>query len=148
MFYLKFCINFENIYLFLSYSMLENPWWSRLKMLAILLGLLMIGLLPMVDNFSILFGFISGFLLTIILFPNVKMQCKCPRQRDGCDGKCTRKYLILVSLILWWSIIITLFVLFYLNLIDDCSVCKYFSCPWGPDVCFEMDFNVTRLSEF
>ena len=126
--------------------MLADPWRSRLRTLAILIGLFIFGLLPMVDNFSILFGFISGFLLTIILFPIVKMKCIC--LRSGCDGKCTRKYLILVSFILWLSLLVTLFVLFYLNLIDDCSVCKYFSCPWGPDVCFEMDFNVTRFSAF
>ncbi len=89
----------------------------------------------MIDNFANIFGFISGLLLSSILFPNINLK-----------DKCRRVLIISVSVSILIALVGSLVVLFYVKPIDKCDWCKYLSCPFGNKYCIDMDFNITRLN--
>lgn len=62
------CLMVEVIH---CWQMLRNPSHALLKLVLIVLFLFVFGLLPWVDNFAHLFGFIFGFLLSFALLPFV-----------------------------------------------------------------------------
>jgi hypothetical protein len=111
-----------------------NPWTVFFKLFGCLVILFLIGFLPMIDNYANIFGFFSGLLLGSILFPNINLK-----------GKCRRAIIIAVCISIIIVVSAALIVLFYVKPIDKCSTCKFFSCPFGPNYCLEMDFNITRL---
>lgn len=112
----------------------EKPWLVLLRLMGCLFVLLLIGLLPMIDNFANVFGFLSGLLLGSILFPNINL-----------NGKCKRVLVIGVCIGITVVTLGTLIVLFYVKPIEKCDWCKFLSCPFGSDYCLDMDFNITRL---
>ena len=127
-FYSNWCLNKREIYL--------NPWLVFFKLVATLVVLILIGFLPMIDNFANVFGFLSGLLLGSILFPNINLK-----------DKCRRALIISVSVSITVVTFAALVVLFYVKPIEKCDRCKYLSCPFGPKFgCIDMDFNITRLN--
>lgn len=105
-----------------------------LKMSLVVLALFAFGFLPMIDNYANIFGFICGLALSFVLAPTLKIK-----------EQCKRIVCIIVGVVLVLVLAIFLIVLFYTLKIDDCKWCKFISCPWGPKLCLEMDFNITRL---
>lgn len=63
--------------------MLKNPNQALCKLVTITLFLFVFGLLPWVDNFAHLFGFIFGFLLSFALLPFVSFG-EYDRQKKIC----------------------------------------------------------------
>ncbi|RWS27945.1 inactive rhomboid protein 1-like protein [Leptotrombidium deliense] len=66
-----------------SWQIIEHPKRSLIKLCSIAISLFIIGLLPWVDNYAHIFGFLIGFLLSLALLPYVtikpyKQQLKCP----------------------------------------------------------------------
>lgn len=112
----------------------QNPCFVLFKLLACLLLLILIGFLPMIDNFANVFGFLSGLLLSSILFPNINLK-----------GRCRRVLMISICISFVVVFVSGLVVLFYIRPIEKCDFCKMLSCPLGDKYCLEMDFNVTRL---
>lgn len=120
---------------FHAWGIYMNPWLVLLKLTGCLIVLLAIGFLPMIDNFANIFGFISGFLLASILFPNINLR-----------GQCRRLFIIFASIGITVALSGALVVLFYYKPIEKCDWCKFISCPFGPKYCLDTDFNVTRIS--
>ena len=112
----------------------QNFYMVVLKMSLTILVLFIIGLLPMIDNYANIFGFLSGIALSFILAPNLKFR-----------GECKRIMLIISGVVFLAVLSALLIILFYTLKIDDCQWCKFLSCPWGPKFCLNMDFNITRL---
>lgn len=119
---------------FHAWKYYTRAWVGLLKLVLTLVIFFLIGLLPMIDNFANLFGFVSGLLLTAILFPNVDLK-----------GYVKRTIVICVSVSITVLLFAGLIVAFYLKPIDKCEACKFFSCPFGNEYCLEMDFDITRL---
>lgn len=117
-----------------AWNLYERPWLVMLKLTSFLVFLLLVGLLPMIDNFANVFGFISGLLLGSILFPNISL-----------NGKCKRVIIIAVCISILVVKVAALIILFYIKPIENCDWCKFLSCPFGKNYCLEMDYNVTRL---
>ena len=96
--------------------------------------LFLAGLLPWVDNYVHLFGFIFGFLLSYALQPYVTF------------GVFEKKRKIVLIWICFASVIfifIGLLLLFYVTPIHDCEVCKYFNCiPITKDFCADQNINL------
>jgi membrane associated rhomboid family serine protease len=111
-----------------------SPWLAALKTSIIILVILLIGFLPMIDNFANVFGFIGGLLLSIIVFPNVDL-----------IEKCKRVLIIVVTTVLFTALAATLIILFYIKPIDKCDFCKLLSCPFSKKFCLDMDFDITRI---
>jgi membrane associated rhomboid family serine protease len=120
---------------FQAWEIYESPWSVFGKNCGLLVSVILIGFLPMIDNYANIFGFISGLFLATILFPNMNMK-----------GHCQRAIIITVCISITILLVTALIVLFYIKPIDQCNWCKFFSCPFGSNYCLDMDFNITRLS--
>ena len=114
--------------------MYMSPGFALLKMIGCIAIGILFGFLPMIDNYSNIFGFFSGLLLSSILFPNIKV-------------KCSRVLHIFVAISFLVVTIAALIVLFYFKPIEKCDWCKFISCPFSNDFCFELDFNITRTTQ-
>ncbi|CAF0767594.1 unnamed protein product, partial [Didymodactylos carnosus] len=104
--------------LFIGWKDLKHPWIPFFKIVICLLLLFTVGLLPLVDNYSQGFGFLFGFLLNMIVFPDFNL-----------PKNVRRLVVICVSLAITIASFITLIVLFY-ALPFTCKSCKYLSCPF------------------
>jgi membrane associated rhomboid family serine protease len=88
--------------LFLGWRSLKRPWLPLFKILICLIILLLVGLLPLLDNYSQCFGFLMGILLNLIVFPEVNFR------------KNVRRLVVVTgSLAITLALFITLIVLFY-----------------------------------
>lgn len=123
-----------------NWYILLNPKLALLKLGAILLALFIIGLLPMIDNFAHLFGFIYGFLLAFGLMPYITFNLQ--DRRHKLIG-------VIVCLITAVVLLALLILMFYVIPIYECSVCQYFNCvPFTKDFCVGMEIKVDRAPWF
>lgn len=58
--------------LFQSWPILERPWRAFAKLLAISTFFFSFGLLPWIDNFAHICGFVSGFFLSFAFLPYIR----------------------------------------------------------------------------
>jgi hypothetical protein len=121
---------------FHAWELYSHPWIVCLKLIACLFVLIMVGFLPMIDNFANVFGFIAGLLLGSILFPNIDYK-----------GRCRRPIIIAICGSITIVTVAALIVLFYVRPIEKCDWCKFLSCPFGKQYCLDMDFNITRITK-
>ncbi|CAF3429128.1 unnamed protein product [Rotaria socialis] len=105
--------------LFLGWRSLKRPWIPFFKIIVCLFLLLTVGLLPLVDNYSQCFGFLIGFMLNMIVFPDVNFR-----------KNVRRLVVVTTSLAITIAVFITLIVLFY-TVPFKCKSCTLFSCPFG-----------------
>lgn len=113
--------------IFQSWQILANPWRALLKQAGILLILILLGLLPMIDNYAHLTGFLFGLLLAFALLPYLKF---------GKFDKRRKLITVIVSLLLAISIFVVLIVLFYVTPFYECDNCHYFNCiPFTENFC-------------
>lgn len=116
--------------------MLKHPLQALLKLLIVTFTLFLFGLLPWVDNFAHLFGFIFGFLLSYALLPFVSF---------GPYDRQKKIFLIWVCLLSSLFLFVLLVLLFYLIPIYDCEICQYFNCiPLTRDFCATQNINFKR----
>ena len=105
--------------LFIGWRSLKRPWIPFFKIIVCLIILFIVGLFPLVDNYSQLFGFIIGFLLNMIVFPDVNFR-----------KNVRRLVVVTTALTLTIALFIVLIVLFYI-VPFRCSSCQLFNCPFG-----------------
>nr|CAD7424491.1 unnamed protein product [Timema monikensis] len=119
-----------------AWMMLKQPEQALLKLIGITLVLFLFGMLPWVDNYAHLFGFIFGFLLSYALMPFVSFG-DYDRQKKVC--------LVWVCLLSSLFLFTALVVLFYIIPVYDCEVCSYFNCvPLTTDFCASQNINFMR----
>jgi len=104
------------------------------KLLAILLTLFVLGLLPWIDNYAHLAGFIFGFLLSFTMWPYIPYLSR--------RGKIVSVFICMsVSL----GLFVMLIVLFYVSPLYECPNCHYFNCiPFAPQFCRSMEVEISR----
>lgn len=116
--------------------MLKHPTKALCKLLIITFLLFVIGLLPWVDNYAHLFGFVFGFLLSFALLPFVSF---------GPYDRHKKVVLIWVCLLSAAFLFICLVLLFYIIPVYDCKICSYFNCvPITADFCATQNINFKR----
>ena len=119
-----------------NWTILKNPCCALMKQLCFLLVLFVMGLLPYVDNYAHLFGFVFGFLLAFALLPFLNFN-KCDRR-----GKIIG---IIVCLLAACGVFALLIVLFYVSPIYNCPNCHYFNCiPFTSKFCRTMEVRIGR----
>ncbi|CAH0563837.1 unnamed protein product [Brassicogethes aeneus] len=119
-----------------AWPMLKKPRQALMKLLSLTAFLFLLGLLPWVDNYAHLFGFIFGFLLSYALLPFISFG-RYDRQK--------KVFLIWVCLLSAGILFITLVLLFYIIPVYDCKVCSYFNCiPFTRDFCASQNINFKR----
>jgi len=116
--------------------MLKHPRRALSKLILILLGLLALGILPWIDNYAHLFGFIFGFLAAYALMPFISF---------GHYDRRRKILLIWICLILIVGLFALLLALFYNVPVYECEVCKLFNCvPFTRDFCASQNINFKR----
>ncbi|KAM7438854.1 hypothetical protein ABFA07_011688 [Porites harrisoni] len=113
--------------LFQSWQIIARPVTALLKLCGLVLLLLVIGLLPYVDNFAHMIGFVFGFLLAFIFLPYVSFG-EFDRRRKQ------------IQIVVCFALVITLYVVgflvFYIYQGSSCDGCEFLNCiPFTPDFC-------------
>ncbi|TSK14664.1 Inactive rhomboid protein 1 [Bagarius yarrelli] len=118
--------------LFQSWQILARPWRAFIKLLCVVLFLFAVGLLPWIDNFAHICGFISGFFLSFAFLPYISFG-RMDTYRKRCQ--------ILVSLTLFLGIFSSFVVLFYVYPVK-CEWCELLTCiPLTDKFCGKYDLN-------
>lgn len=127
------CLVAEVLY---AWPILKHPKKALFKLLVITGVLFIVGLLPWVDNYAHLFGFIFGFLLSYGLLPFISFG-EYDRQK--------KKVMIWVCLLSSFFAFICMILFFYIIPVYDCKICSYFNClPLTQDFCASQDINFRR----
>ena len=123
---------------------LKYPEMAILKLVGVTAMLFLCGLLPWIDNYAHLFGFIFGFLLSYALMPFVTLGGGSSSNSNSADYDRRRKVvLIWICLVSVLFLFVGLLVLFYVTPIHDCEICKYFNCiPITKDFCADQNTNM------
>ncbi|XP_076025750.1 inactive rhomboid protein 1 isoform X2 [Genypterus blacodes] len=118
--------------LFQSWQILERPWRAFAKLLAIALFLFSFGLLPWIDNFAHICGFVSGFFLSFAFLPYISF---------GRSDMYRKRVQICVFLLIFLGLLAALAVLFYVYPVK-CEWCEYLTCiPITDKFCEKYDLN-------
>ncbi|KAK4293054.1 hypothetical protein Pmani_034216 [Petrolisthes manimaculis] len=119
-----------------SWQMILNPWRVLAKLVGWTLAFFLVGLLPWVDNYAHIFGFIFGFLLSYALLPFVSF---------GPYDRRRKVLLIWVCLVAVAVMLTALIILFYVTPIYECKICEYLNCiPLTRDFCAEQNINFNQ----
>uniref|UniRef100_A0AAZ3RJL4 Inactive rhomboid protein n=1 Tax=Oncorhynchus tshawytscha TaxID=74940 RepID=A0AAZ3RJL4_ONCTS len=118
--------------LFQSWQILAQPWRAFIKLLCVVLFLFAFGLLPWIDNFAHIFGFISGFFLSFAFLPYISF---------GRMDMYRKRLQIIVFLLVFLGLFAGLVVLFYVYPIK-CDWCELLTCiPFTDKFCEKYDLN-------
>ncbi|XP_017716215.1 PREDICTED: inactive rhomboid protein 1 isoform X1 [Rhinopithecus bieti] len=118
--------------LFQSWQILARPWRAFFKLLAVVLFLFTFGLLPWIDNFAHISGFISGLFLSFAFLPYISFG-KFDLYRKRCQ--------IIVFQVVFLGLLAGLVVLFYFYPVR-CEWCEFLTCiPFTDKFCekYELD---------
>ncbi|XP_032001180.1 inactive rhomboid protein 1 isoform X7 [Hylobates moloch] len=118
--------------LFQSWQILARPWRAFFKLLAVVLFLFAFGLLPWIDNFAHISGFISGLFLSFAFLPYISFG-KFDLYRKRCQ--------IIIFQVVFLGLLAGLVVLFYFYPVR-CEWCEFLTCiPFTDKFCekYELD---------
>ncbi|KAJ5066311.1 rhomboid-like protein [Anaeramoeba ignava] len=119
-----------------NWKQIYEPKSSLIKMIVVIILSFGLGLLPAVDNFAHIGGFVVGLLSGIILMPYINF------------GK-TRKILVLIAIPLLIAYYVILFAVFYRDIEGDawCSFCKYANCIPVKGWCDNLDGTEVKKTD-
>ncbi|KFO34796.1 Inactive rhomboid protein 1 [Fukomys damarensis] len=118
--------------LFQSWQILARPWRAFFKLLAVVLFLFAFGLLPWIDNFAHISGFVSGLFLSFAFLPYISFG-RFDLYRKRCQ--------IIVSQAVFLGLLAGLVTLFYFYPVR-CEWCEFLTCiPFTDKFCekYELD---------
>ncbi|XP_065805810.1 inactive rhomboid protein 1 isoform X4 [Labrus bergylta] len=122
--------------LFQSWQILERPWRAFAKLLAISVFFFSFGLLPWIDNFAHICGFVSGFFLSFAFLPYISF---------GQSDMYRKRFQICIFLLVFLGLLSALAVLFYVYPVK-CDWCEYLTCiPITDKFCEKYDLNAHLL---
>ncbi|XP_038069235.1 inactive rhomboid protein 2-like isoform X2 [Patiria miniata] len=120
-----------------SWQILKSPFKALAKLLFIIALLFILGLLPWIDNYAHLGGFICGTFLSFTFLPYIYF---------GEFDRTRKRVQILISILCLLAYYCLVFTVFYLRLLKDCSWCQYFNCvPLTSDFCNDMDLILDKI---
>ncbi|XP_075949445.1 inactive rhomboid protein 1 isoform X6 [Anarhichas minor] len=119
-----------------SWQILERPWRAFAKLLAISVFFFSFGLLPWIDNFAHICGFVSGFFLSFAFLPYISF---------GQTDMYRKRVQICVFLLVFLGLLSALAVLFYVYPVK-CDWCEFLTCiPITDKFCEKYDLNAHLL---
>lgn len=125
-----------------SWKLLDAPMSSLWKLISIASGLIVLGLLPWIDNYAHIFGFLVGLMLSLALTPYL----------TPFNDTYSRRVKVIQIWVCIMLVIITFVLLplpLYIFPLYKCSWCQYLDCwPLIPNWCENQDIKVTRLDVF
>lgn len=106
--------------LFQSWQLIRHPWRELIKLLIITLIALCIGLLPWIDNFAHVGGFLFGLVAAVVFLPYIVF---------GLWDKKRKRFLLLLCIPLLIGFFLTSLIVFYkASSSSFCSWCHYLDC--------------------
>ncbi|CAJ0584737.1 unnamed protein product, partial [Mesorhabditis spiculigera] len=109
-------------------DLIDTPWKAYIEHLFVILVLLMIGLFPWVDNWTHLFGFIFGLLISVVIFPYINLM-DMKKDPEGYEKEQRRRKLIIAgALLILIPLTATLTYIFFWNIPIECKWCAQFNC--------------------
>ncbi|XP_014215030.1 inactive rhomboid protein 1 [Copidosoma floridanum] len=118
------------------WPMLKHPRRALTKLILVFVLLLLLGILPWIDNYSHLFGFIFGFLAAYALMPFITFGSYDRRRKIILIWACFGLIVGLFAMLL---------VLFYSVPMYECELCKLFNCvPLTRDFCASQNINFRK----
>ncbi|KJH45230.1 peptidase, S54 family [Dictyocaulus viviparus] len=109
-------------------GIIVRPQRELMKHVLTVFLLFLTGLLPWIDNWAHLFGFIFGLLITIVIFPYLDFNSN-DKPKFGCRSTLSRRHIaIVVALILCVFLYSILGYIYYHMVEVKCSWCQYFNC--------------------
>jgi len=128
------CLFIEIIH---NWYIIRRPSIQILKLSGYMLILFLLGLLPMVDNYAHVFGFLFGLLLAFAMMPFITFNVT--DRRFKLIG-------VVVCLVASVIVLVVMFVVFYVAPIRSCNACKYFNCiPFTSTYCDSSEMTLIRL---
>ncbi|XP_078474774.1 inactive rhomboid protein 1-like [Lampetra fluviatilis] len=118
-----------------SWQLLASPGWALTKLLAILVILLAFGLLPWIDNFAQMSGFVAGLLLSFTFLPYIAF---------GRADRYRKRVQIIGSALAFAGLFAGLILAFYIYPIN-CTWCEYLTCiPFTDEFCekYELEGHI------
>jgi len=133
-----------------SWPMLKHPYMATLKLVGVLFVLLLAGLLPWIDNYAHVFGFLGGALLAFCFLPYLTFP-RMPGQpsQSYCSAimytKRGRAHVMAAAATGYITILVGLLAIFYGAPDMACEYCKYLSClPFTDTFCAEQNIDMER----
>ena len=121
-------------------KVLKRPCWAISKVGGFIIFLFLLGLLPWIDNWAHIAGFLFGFLLAFALIPYLTFGTFDKRK------KCIGIVFALGGAIL---LFVALIVLFYVLPLYNCPWCTYVNCiPFTSTFCKNMEVGIERESTY
>jgi len=118
--------------LILNWKLLIRPFRELVKMLFVVIISLGVGLLPFVDNFAHVGGFITGIVSGLIFLPSIKF---------GLKDRIIKKTITIICIPVLFILIFYLIISFYKSDSISCEWCKYVNClpinGWCDDMVFK-----------
>ena len=127
---------------FKAWDILLDPVRALQQFILLMIGFLVVGLVPWVDNYAHFFGFVAGLLISHALFPSIDVH-----EEDLAANRSKRlrlfyKWLPIGSVVV---VFLVLCLLFYLVPFAECEWCKWLSCvPIVSDFCAEQNINFVK----
>ena len=119
-----------------NWYILAHPWWALIKLSTILVLLFILGLLPMIDNYAHLVGFIVGILLAFAMLPYVTF---------GKFDRVRKLVGIVICLLSAMGLFAGLIILFYVSPVYNCEYCRYFNCiPFTEKFCKSSEAKIVH----
>ncbi|GMS78933.1 hypothetical protein PENTCL1PPCAC_1108 [Pristionchus entomophagus] len=115
---------------FANRDMLQQPLLAIAQNGGWLFSLFVVGFLPWVDNWAILFGTVFGLLATFVFLPDVGLR----------RGSVFRRFIVIFGAISLLLLFVLLFYIFIENIDIDCTWCGYFNCfNWYRFIAYDPD---------
>lgn len=125
-----------------SWELIDDPMDSLLKLIQVAAVLFILGLLPWIDNYAHIFGFVVGLMLSLALTPQINPSNDISSRRNKMIQ--SRICIILVVLVF-----VMLPLPLYIFPLYKCSWCQYLDClPIVPNWCENQDIEVAKLDKF
>lgn len=91
-------------------------------------------MLPWIDNYAHMFGFIFGLLLSFAILPYVTF---------GSQDRKRKLIIKIFSIVLVIVLYVLLFIIFYVTPVTVCKGCRYLNCvPFKADFCENMGVEI------
>ena len=126
-----------------AWPILRRPALALFELLGVMFILVLFGLVPWVDNYAHIVGFVTGLLLSYALLPNIQLEL-VP------EKKSTQIMRVAAPIIFTLVIFLVLVTILYAFPLADCEVCKLLSCvPFVHDFCSEQNIDFeTKFTKF
>ena len=140
------------MFLIFESRLLKHPLFELLKLLCVCVFLLLLGLIPYVDNYAHIGGLVFGFLIAGIIIPYgaYKEVWRLTKRNEADDRKWLIAKLVMVSVGL--PTVVLLYVLFFLLLYvvqDTWEGFSYFTCiPFTSTLCIDQQVLIRDRTEF